>query len=238
MRTVDQAHAGLIDGLPPGWAYSRQPLGVIGRALRPLAQEAVRFEQAAEAMLPESDPGQADRLLADYERVLGPDPCRVRRSGGIDAVGTTTGLFGADSAPGAFQARRLSARTRWTARGGASRRFFVGVAAQLGYDVMIQEFAPARYGPRGRGARYGDRLYGRAWAWAWRVHVGTGTLRAATYGPRGSGARYGDPYRRWGAALLECTLRRLAPAHTVVQFAYGATATWDGGLWDQDTWAA
>ncbi|MHC1700274.1 MAG: hypothetical protein AB9900_04730 [Humidesulfovibrio sp.] len=31
----------------------------------------------------------------------------------------------------------------------------------------------------------------------------------------------GEPLASWGDELLECTVRDRAPAHTIVQFAYG-----------------
>ena len=50
----------------------------------------------------------------------------------------------------------------------------------------------------------------------------------------------GEPLRSWGNNLLECTMERIKPAHTVLIFAYVNTwwdegaSSWDNGnsVWD------
>ena len=211
MQSQDQALRSALSQVPPGWAWSRDPASVMGRTLTPLAAETVRFEQRAEALVAESTPGAATVMLEDYERVLGPDPCL---------------------APAAtFDARRLSVHARWTARGGASRAHFIELAANLGFAITIEEFKVARYGR----FRHGQPRYGAAWAFAWRVTASATTIVPARYGTH----RTGEPYRSWGSGTLECTLRRQAPAHTVLLFAYvgpGAVARYETGVYDRDTY--
>ena len=73
------------------------------------------------------------------------------------------------------------------------------------------------------------------------------TLGLSVRYARASASRVGDPLARWGNTILECVLRALAPAHTILQFAYvngaiwdGGTAIWNGGtaIWDrvEDKW--
>ncbi len=101
-----------------------------------------------------------------------------------------------------IEQRRRALVARVIAQGGQSRQYFTDLAAALGYAITIQEFRPFRVG-----SRIGSRLYGEAWAHAWRVHV----PMAAVPGDSG---------------LLECVLRRSAPAHTAMLFAE-YRADWD-----------
>ena len=185
MLTPDQALRGALDKLPPGWAWAREPGSVWGRTLAPLAAEAVAFEQAAEAMLPEAAPGSSSALLPDYERVLGPDSCLGPRRA-------------------TFDERRHSAHIRWTGTGGASRQDFINLAAALGYVVTIDEFRPARAGR----LRAGGRCYGPAVQWSWRITLPP--TRVVEF--RAGRSRAGDRLRSFGVPWLQCQLARNAPA--------------------------
>lgn len=160
MRSVAAALQDALDKQPGGWAWPRAPRSRMGRTLTPLAAECVRFEEAAEAQLQEATPSTADPLLADYERVLGPDPCLTPLAGTLAN-------------------RRRAAHTRWTARMGAARRDYIALAATLGIAATIREFRPARAG----GLAAGGRLYGPAWQFAWQVRV-----QALPDGPAGIAA--------------------------------------------------
>ena len=60
-------------------------------------------------------------------------------------------------------ARQFAVCAKFTMRGGASRDYFIGLAASLGLDITIQQFAPfyASFN------RVGDRLFDNAWAFVW-----------------------------------------------------------------------
>ncbi|AOY00092.1 YmfQ family protein [Jeongeupia sp. USM3] len=186
--------ADAIDALfPPGPAW-RSDGSLPQLYCQAWAEEVVRFCNRLSALLGECDPGTANELMPDWERVLGlPDECSV----------------GAPS----LEARRLAAAAKYTMTGGQSRGYFIGIAAQLGYpNATITEFHARRYGRARMGGRYG----GWGWQFVWQLN-----LPASQVLPRKSGAPFGDRYQSWGDAQLECTINKLKPAHTRVFFSYG-----------------
>jgi uncharacterized protein YmfQ (DUF2313 family) len=137
-------------------------------------------------------PSEITYSLGDWEAELGlPDPCGGTHPG--DA------------------ARKAAVRARFASIGGQSPGYYKCLAASLGYAVCkIEEFRSARIGNR-----IGDRLNGVAWDFTWRIHS---TPVVVSYSRIGS--RIGDRLATWGNAELECAIRRAAPAHTTVLFAY------------------
>ncbi len=181
--------------LPPGAAWTREPDAVLTRILDAQAAGLARAHNRGLALLEEADPRTTVELLAEWERMCGlPDAC---------SAGTAATL----------QERRAAVLARLTARGGQSKRYFVGLASAFGYAATVQEFRPFRAGR----ARAGHALTNTdAWRHAWRVHVGSASMRPF----RAGASAAGEPLRRWGDAGMECVIRRRAPAHTLVTFAY------------------
>lgn len=150
--------------------------------------------------------------LEDFERVYGlPGDCRQQ------------GLL--------LQERLALLTIALAERAAINRDYFIWLAAQLGYQIVIEEFDAFRAGfscaggrltnPEVRftaGSSAGEPLVaGAPWQYVWMVHAGgepTTLFRAGL-----SGA--GEPLVSWSNALLECALRAAAPAHTTVHFAYG-----------------
>jgi uncharacterized protein YmfQ (DUF2313 family) len=215
------AHQHLLALSPPGAAFPRAADSVWGRTLRPLAAEHARLEEEAEALLREVDPGAAPRLLADYERVLGEDPC----------------LGPAATLP--LDMRYRVARQRWTQAGGATPQFFVDLAAALGVSVGIVESEPFEAGV----SEAGDELIVERGRFEWVVRItaaalateaGTPLALEASRAPlvmegvpliefEAGVSEAGAPLGDFGALLaMECLIRRAAPAHTAVYFAYGS----------------
>jgi uncharacterized protein YmfQ (DUF2313 family) len=185
--------AGFQRLLPTGDAWPQEPDSTLNQALATLMPTTVRLVERDNNLLTDAFPATAVELLPEWEESLGlPDPC----AGESPTIAEREGQVVA----------------RLTNTGGQSVPFFTGYAANLGYTVSIQEFAPARIGI----SRIGDPLNSEAWAHVWRVNAPSVTV---TYALCGS-ACVGDPLATWGNAVLECELRRIAPAHTVVQFAY------------------
>lgn len=179
-RTPEQALAGVLALLPTGFALRRDPGSNAAAAYwRPLAAMLARLELDAETLLPECDPRTAAQLLPDYERVLGPD------------------LSVDDPAALTVPQRQASAWQRWTAQGGASRAFFVRIAAQLGYTARIVEDRPF-YAEISHAE---DPLASEDYAFVWHVLVAQ---------PR-------DAF----AAVLEAAIGRFRPSHTFLDFQYG-----------------
>ncbi len=116
--------------------------------------------------------------------------------------------------------RRASVAAAISAQGGQSATYVLSLLRALGRSGTVTSFAPARSGLLGAG----EPLYGPAWAHAWEVAVDVAA----------------SPDAAASDAVVECVLRRMMPAHTVliVCFLTGVeTARWDIGRWNLDTWA-
>jgi uncharacterized protein YmfQ (DUF2313 family) len=167
-----------------------------------------RLDARSENLIVDAFPCSTSELLPEWEATLGlPDPC-------TGEVGT-------------IQERTAAVCTKFSARGGQSIAYFVALAASLGFDITIQQYAPFRVDLN----RVGDPLYGEDWAYAWQVTVNT--TQGITYFRVGE-STCGEPLASWGSTLLECMIQQYAPAHTVLIFAYITVSIWDGGasLWD------
>lgn len=194
-RTPPDVRDGMLALLPPGWATPREAGSRLGRLLSAPARRVAAVEAEAADLAMEIDPRTATNLLADFERLLGPDPCD----------------------PGAaltLGERRVLAHGRLTAGGGQSRAFFIAIAAARGVAVTIEEFRPFTTGA----ARTGRRLATRSCRFFWRVRLGPTRLVNFRIGASSTGQSLGAIE----ASAVECPIRRLAPAHTTPLFAYGA----------------
>lgn len=186
--------------LPRGLAWLRAPGSNMIAALYGMSEEFARIDGRVDRLVEESHPGSALELLADWERVAGlPDNC-------LPVTGSVN-----------ERQRRVLAKI--TSIGGQSRSYFIELAATLGVSIDIDEFRPMR-----AGFRTGDRCYGAEWQFVWRVVVlafsqDSGLLVRSERFRAGMG-RAGDRLRDFSVQELECTIRRAAPAHTKVLFAY------------------
>lgn len=193
-RSEDQVLDELLSHLPPGWIWRRDRDSLIAALLTPLAGGIADVEQMAEDMLREVDPRLASVCLPDYERVLGPDPC------------------GRDTSTMSLADRRQLAHQRWTARGGASRAYFIGLAAKRGVAITISE----------NRVSYADELVADGELveppeqFIWTVHLAftEETVFTADEG------QAGDLLLDLVISDIDCDIRRLKPAHTEVVFDY------------------
>jgi uncharacterized protein YmfQ (DUF2313 family) len=185
----------VIAKLPTGFALGRRD-GVIDIALEGAITPIAAIEAGAEAMMVETDPRSADNFLADFERVLGPDPC------GRDAGGLSVGD------------RQRLAHQRWTATGGQSIPYLVQLAAKLGVSITIEEFWPSRAGSM----RAGRPVRAEGCQFVFRVYIpGLVTVVNLKAGVGRAGQKLGS----FQISSIECDLRRVKPAHTQITFAYG-----------------
>lgn len=183
----------LLALLPQGAAWLTDLESNLARLFHAWGDELARVDLRADELIEEADPRTTNELLPDWERVAGlPDGCTNQ----VDTL----------------QERRNALLARLTAMGGQTPQYFIDVAAALGYTITITEFTTRRHGQ----ARYGEQYAGEAWAYAWQVNAGVTTVVQRRHGQSG----YGEPYQDWGNEILECVIRRLAPAHTFVIFAY------------------
>ncbi len=178
--------------LPAGDAWPRDKDATLTKLLRAFADGWAAIHQRVLDLLRERDPRTAAELLADWETECGlPDPC-TGQSESTDE-------------------RRARVHARLTARGGQSRGYFKRLAQALGYDVTIEEFRVLTCEDPSDGG-----LNPFPWPRAWVVHAGAQLVRELA-----CDGTCAEPLRTWGDQALECTIRRYAPAHTTVHFAYG-----------------
>ncbi|MCA1860920.1 DUF2313 domain-containing protein [Janthinobacterium sp. HSC-3S05] len=179
--------------LPRGPAWPRAPDAVQTSALAGLTPIYARQNLRANHLLVDGFPTTTVELLPEWEAALGlPDPC-------------------AGPAP-TLQGRRAQVVARFTATGGQSINYMKSFALSLGYVIDITQFIPARAGI----LRAGLPLCGNAFAHAWRVSAPL----HSSFAFRAGLSMAGEPLTSIGNAVLECELRKVAPAHTVVFFTY------------------
>lgn len=153
-------------------------------------------EAEAERLMDEIDPRRSSDLLPDFERVLGPDPCKRD-------LGNLT-----------IEQRQVLAHQRWTATGGQSIPYLIETARKLGAEITVDEFWPSRAGI----LRAGQRLRPEGCQFVWRVNI-PGLVTVIKF--RAGVSRAGHPLGRFQLSSIECELRRIKPAHTDVVFSYG-----------------
>jgi len=181
--------------LPPGKAFPRERGTTLDALLDAMSQELARIDARIDRLPTEALPSTTSELLADWERVAGlPDSC--------------SGLL-ADT----MQARRNDLVSKLVSRGGQSPAYFIEIAAALGFEVKIEEFRPFQAG----WSSAGDPLTNGDWQYTWRVRAPEVTVVPFRAGQSAAG----EPLRVWGNDGLECRIRKYAPAHTHVFFAYG-----------------
>lgn len=185
----------LVALLPEGGAWPRDPGSALQALMRGLAAELARIDARAVALTAEADPRITSELISEWERQLGlPDPCAP--------------------AAATLDERRAAVVIKLVATGSQSRAFFIDLATRLGYAVTLDEFFS-----EGAAIAGGIPYTGTGWAYTWRMNVDAEV--GVTHFRAGSG-RAGEPIRAWEIHPLECQVRRSAPAHTRVLFAYSS----------------
>jgi len=151
-------------------------------------------ESQTEKLYVEIHPREAEALLSDFERVLGPDPC------------------GRDQGEQTLDRRQRRAHQRWTATGGQSIPYFVEIARNLGAQIEVQEFWPSFAG----GMVAGDSLTPEGEQFVWLVKM---KLINPDWFITGRNEAW-DSLFTFENSDIECVLQRLKPAHTTLIFAY------------------
>ncbi|MDX4117954.1 putative phage tail protein [Providencia rettgeri] len=192
--TVEDYTKALISLAPQGLAWNWKPNSVMRAVLRGIARSYQSSDLDAIQLLSGAFPKTATVMLQEWEKTLGlPDDC---------AIGEM------DSLP----KRQGAVVSKLVNTGGLSKSFFINYAAELGYEVTISEFRPARCGLSTCGAP----LNGEDWPYVWRLNAGNTTM---SYAKVGLSYCY-DPLRTWGNRYLECKFNLLSPPHTILQVSY------------------
>ncbi|MGF6790154.1 YmfQ family protein [Paraburkholderia sp. 35.1] len=182
--------------LPRGRVWTREDSGTQAAVLDALANTPATVDRDALTLIAGSFPATADALLPEWNASLAlPDPC--------------FGPFDSDDE------NRLQIVARLIGTGGQSIDYFRALAATLGYTITITEFA-VHHVMRTVTAPLADT----DWAHGWLVDV------ISAPPPRWNTVAdtVDNPLSDWGTSptltMIECLLRRYAPAQSVVAFSH------------------
>ena len=179
---------------PTGDAWPTEPGSVFQQALLALAGSFARLNARANNLVVDAFPKTTLELLTEWEESLGlPDPC-------------------AGPEP-TIALRQRSVVAQLTARGGQSVPYFISIAAALGAAITVTQFTALRCDD---GAA-DDPCNDDAWQFAWQVNMPPTVVTEMDC----DNAYADDPLATWGSPVVECVLRRYAPEHCTLLFAYG-----------------
>lgn len=201
----------LTDLLPSGrlWDVINQP--TLSDLLESIAVELARVDGRVADALFEADPRQATELLEDWERLVGlPDEC------------TPEDVTTAE--------RRNQVVQKLTSVGGISGAYYEFLTAQLGFPSVVTKPLPFQVGratvgdaltndfdiPFTVGMTVGTQLH--QWGWLFYFNVEVPIAAATTF--RVGYSTVGEALRTFSNPLIECTIRKLKPAHAGVTFTY------------------
>lgn len=200
----------LINLLPKGRLWRPQEQPTFSALLESTAQELCRVDDRVKQMLIEVDPRTADESLDTWEDVLGlPDECTPEDQ--------------------SLDERRNQLVQKLTNIGGLSKTFYEFVGNQLGFEVFVNNdlnFVAGRGKAGDKLTNYFDRhfvagstagtpLTEVGWLYYFTVDM---PASAAEHFVAGSEA--GDPLREFSNELIECTMKKLKPAHSGVFFTF------------------
>lgn len=191
-RSAGEVLGELLAISPPGEALPQDGDSLWAVWLGPLADAIAALELRQDSLLTQAVPAQATDLLADFERVLGPDPLG-RDQGGID-IGQ----------------RQALAAQRWGFTGGCSPGFYIGLAASLGITIAITEFTSSQCGA----TVCGDVLAPAADELTWRITMPASLVNEAICGVSECGDRLGS----FASDPLPAMIARYAQPHTLPVF--------------------
>ena len=181
--------------LPRGKAWPKGVNTTFHKMLHAFAAEMERFDiRLSHDLVDEADPNTTLELLSDWERIAGiPDDPNTPLADTIEL-------------------RRRDVLRKITLQGGQSRKFYIDLAAIMGFTITITEYREFKAGL----ARAGDRVSNGLWVFAWTVNASTHTVTWFRAGKNVAG----EALAIWGNGAFERAISRSAPAHTLVDFNY------------------
>ena len=200
----------LINLLPLGRLWRPQDQPVFSDLLQSTAVELCRVDERAEQMQKEVDPCEAFETLDQWEAILGiPDECTPEDQ--------------------TLEERRNQIKQKLTSVGGLSKTYYEFICSQLGFEVEVTNWLNFVAGRSVAGdpltnyfnntfvagSPAGMQLKEVGWKYCFNVEL---PATAAEFFVAGSLA--GDPLRLFSNELIECTIKRLKPAHSCVTFTF------------------
>jgi uncharacterized protein YmfQ (DUF2313 family) len=191
---VDDWTRMLLDLLPRGVVWPRDPETVLARFWSAVAIEPTRIQGRDCDLLAESYPCGAVELLPDWEAAIGlPNAC-------TEGIAWTL-------------AERQALVCAWLGmQGGQTPAYYIWLAGLFGYTITVVEHPPVPAGV----AAVGCTTVGACPFW-WEVVVADATTLRP---PQVGCVAAGEPPCGSGASILECLIEMTKPAHTTVTFRY------------------
>lgn len=201
----------LINLFPGGklWQPNEQP--VFNALLESSAQELCRVDDRNAQMLLEIDPRTTSEAIDQWEAFLGiPDECTSDEQ--------------------TEDERRTQIIQKLTNIGGLSANFYEFIGLQLGFEIFVTDFQPFRVGRQvvgdslsndfqetfTVGCPVGEQLTVEGWRTFFEVNM---PVTAADVFEVGDNT-VGQPLRDFTNELIECTIKKLKPAHTGAFFTF------------------
>ncbi|MDE1905019.1 MAG: DUF2313 domain-containing protein [Rhodospirillales bacterium] len=180
---------------PRGRAFAREATATVAGFAQAMGDAVFGLHGLAVLFLEtEADPRYCQQTLTDWEADYGlPDPCTP-------------------PSPSTAQ-RRAALLAKIVGLGGQSAGYFIAVAQAMGYAITVTAFPPMRL-PQALGAAM--RPVSAVFYW----EIASPAL-TARYFVLGSSVT-GDPFWAVDDTSLECRLRQIAPADSVLIVSYGA----------------
>lgn len=205
----------LVNLLPKGRLWQPQAQPIFNALLKSWAVEFCRVDDAWQRTLKDVDPRTTDDLLEDWERILAlPDECSPENQTEAERIQQVVQKF--------------------TNVGGLSKEFFEFLTAQLGFPSEVDSRVEFQVGGvnTARGAagdpisnyflevmEAGDTIGQALRTPGWRAYFNV-EIPADAVQTLDAGDVIGQPLRVFTNELIQCTVRKLKPAHSAVTFTF------------------
>ena len=196
--TTQEEYARMVKQLlPPGPAWERgDATSMIAMMIEVWAEELARVDSRVRTLVREADPRFAVETFKDWLDGWGlPDDC-LRAWADMNVTTLRTLLL--------YKIKTI---------GRQDRQYFIDLAEMFGYRIVIDEFRTHTVQSTAM-----DGLFGEEWPHVWRVNVLTGA--GSVMGYHTVLGQVSEALAWWGDRLIECLIKRYAPAHTELYFGY------------------
>lgn len=204
MTTAAEYDAHIKALLPPGPAWASDDVrSSIAMLIECWAMEFARVDARAQALIQEADPRFCSETFNEWLEQWGiPDEC-LEAWGSLLADGLTETTL------------RNALISKITTIGSSTPSFFIDLAKTWGYTVSIDELGATHTVMSNVMTPFTD---GNEWSNIWRVHVYHDENSTVTW--HNAMGTADEPLAWWGDSIIECIVKKYAPAHTQVLFGY------------------
>lgn len=190
MDLSDHYRDQLVALLPRGRVWPRHLGAVLPKLLHAWGDSLAVVQERALDLLTQRSPLLTYDLLDEWEADLGlPETC-----GGPAAVDAN--------------ARRAAIMAKLLATAGMNKSYYEGILSAYGITATIDEFIPYSVD-----TDVDSPIHDAAFAFAWQINLPTLVMREFSVNDG-----VNDNLRDWTGMFIQCLLRRISPAHTILLF--------------------